>query len=98
MGHLLDALDHAYRVLGFADAADGDEVFRQLVLTRIIEPASKLDNLRALEEAGLVPPSYATVKRRKSGGCLPMRRNRAAAAIRRLRRACRAWVGQPGAP
>ena len=64
MGHLLDALEHAYRVLGFGDAAGGDEVFRLLVLARIIEPASKIDSLRVLEEAGIAPPSYATLKRR----------------------------------
>jgi hypothetical protein len=64
MGRLLDALDRGYRVLGLDDAAGGDEVFRQLVLARIIEPASKLDSLRVLEEAGVAPPSYATVKRR----------------------------------
>ena len=64
MGHLLDALDRGYRVLGLSDAAGGDEVFRQLVLARLIEPASKLDSLRVLEEAGVAPPSYATVKRR----------------------------------
>jgi hypothetical protein len=39
-------------------------VFRQLVLARIIEPTSKLDSLRVLQEAGVTPPSYATVKRR----------------------------------
>jgi len=39
-------------------------VFRQLVLARIIEPASKIDSLRVLEEAGEGPPSYATLKRR----------------------------------
>ncbi len=64
MGHLLDALDHGYQVLGLDQAAGGDEVFRQLVLARIIEPVSKLDSLRVLGEAGEVPPSYATVKRR----------------------------------
>jgi hypothetical protein len=53
MAHLLDALEHAYRVLGLEDAAGGDEVFRHLVMARIIEPASKLDSLRVLEEAGL---------------------------------------------
>jgi len=63
MGHLADALAHVYRVLGFDHAAGGDEVFRQLVLARIIEPASKLDSLRVLEEAGLAGPSYATLKR-----------------------------------
>jgi hypothetical protein len=64
MGHLLDALGRGYRALGLDGAAGGDEVFRQLVLARIIEPASKLDSIRVLEEAGLAPPSYATVKRR----------------------------------
>jgi hypothetical protein len=39
-------------------------VFRQLVLARIIEPSSKLDSLRVLEEAGVGGPSYATLKRR----------------------------------
>src|ERR1022692_303959 len=63
MGHLTGALEHAYRVLGLQDAAAGDEVFAQLVLARIIEPASKLDSLRLLEEAGLAPASYRTVTR-----------------------------------
>jgi hypothetical protein len=64
MGHLWDAFTHAYQVLGFDQATGGDEVFRQLMLARIIEPASKLDSLRVLEETGVFPPSYATVKRR----------------------------------
>jgi len=64
MGYLLDALSRAYDVLGFGRAAGGDEVFRQLVLARIIEPTSKLDAPRVLEEAGLAPPSYATLNRR----------------------------------
>ncbi len=45
MGHLWDALGRAYLVLG-------DELFGQLVLARIIEPTSKLDPLRVLEEVG----------------------------------------------
>lgn len=64
MGHLWDALSRAYDVLGFDAAADGDEVFRCLVLARIIEPTSKLDSLRVLDEAGIHPPSYPTVNRR----------------------------------
>ena len=64
MGVLLDALARGYEVLGLGRAAGRDEVFRQLVTARIIEPVSKLDSLRVLEEAGVVPPSYATVKRR----------------------------------
>jgi hypothetical protein len=39
-------------------------VFFQLVAARIIEPASKLDSLRVLEEAGVAPASYPTVNRR----------------------------------
>jgi len=64
MRHLLDALDRGYQVLGLDGAASGDDVFRQLVLARIIEPASKLDSLRVLEETGVAPPSCATLKRR----------------------------------
>ena len=64
MGHLLDSLERAYQVLGFADATGGDEVFAQLVLARIIEPVSKLDSARVLEEAGAAAASYRTVTRR----------------------------------
>jgi hypothetical protein len=64
MGHLLDALGRAYRVLGLAGAAGGYDVVLQLVLARIIESASKSGSLRVLEEAGVTPMSYATVKRR----------------------------------
>jgi hypothetical protein len=63
MAHLWDALSQGYDSLGFAQVG-GDEVFRQLVLARIIEPTSKLDSLRVLDEAGVVPPSYRTVTRR----------------------------------
>ena len=66
MGVLWDLLDLAFRRLGFAGAI-GDEdtdVFRRLVLARIIEPTSKLDAVRVLEEAGVPAPSYATIKRR----------------------------------
>lgn len=64
MGHLLDGLGRGYHALGFAAATGRDEVFKALVLARIIEPTSKLDSLRVLTEAGMDPPSYRTVKRR----------------------------------
>jgi Transposase DDE domain len=64
MGHLWDALCRAYDALGFDQATGGDEVFRQLVLARIIEPTSKQDSLRVLTETGVEPTSYATLKRR----------------------------------
>ena len=53
--HLWEALSRAYDSLGFEAAAGGDEVFRALVLARIIEPTSKLDSLRVLAEAGIDP-------------------------------------------
>ncbi len=59
-----DALSRGYDVLGFDQAAGGDEVFRQLALARIIEPVSKLDSLRVLEEIGVGAPSCRTVLRR----------------------------------
>jgi len=64
MEHLWEALACAYEVLGFESATEGDEVFRALVLARVIEPTSKLDSLRVLEEAGIDPPSYQTMNRR----------------------------------
>ena len=64
MAHLWDALARGFEVLGFGGASGGDEVFRALVLARIIEPTSKLDSLRVLEEAGIGAPSYRTVMRR----------------------------------
>ena len=63
-GHLLDALERAYRVLGLNDAAGGDDVFGHLVLARIIEPVSKLDSIRVLEETSVAPASYRTIARR----------------------------------
>jgi hypothetical protein len=64
MSHLWDALSRAYDAIGFDAAAGGDEVFRQLVLARIIEPTSKEDALRVLAETGVPAASYRTIKRR----------------------------------
>jgi hypothetical protein len=63
-GHLWDGLCRAYQVLGLDRAAKGDEVFRDLVLARIIEPTSKIDSLRVLAEAGVESVCYRTVERR----------------------------------
>lgn len=62
--HLWDALSAAYEILGFDEAAAGDEVFRQLVLARIIEPTGKADALRVIEETGITAVSYPTLNRR----------------------------------
>ena len=64
MSHLWNAPCVAYRVLGFESVTKGDNVFRDLVLARIIEPTSKADASRVLTEVGVDAASYATVKRR----------------------------------
>ena len=58
---LWDVLSEAYSFLGF-DAV-GDEAFKQLVLARLIEPASKVETIRILEEIGVAAPHISTVKR-----------------------------------
>jgi hypothetical protein len=92
MSHLVDSLERAYRVLGFEDAAGGDEVFGHLVLARIIEPSSKLDSLRVLDEAGVTPASYRT-QTAPAGLCGTAV---AAAAVAGMRRARPPRPGQPG--
>jgi hypothetical protein len=62
----VDALCVAYQVLGFELVTKGDNVFRDLVLSRIIEPTSKVDASRILTEVGVDAASYATVKRCRS--------------------------------
>ncbi len=57
-------MDRGYRVLGLDDAAGGDEVFRHLVLARIIEPSSKLDSCGSWTRPGSRRRRIATVKRR----------------------------------
>ncbi len=78
--HLWEALSRAYDTLGFDRAAGGDEVFRRLVLARIIEPTSKLDSLRVLSEAGIEPPVYRTLTRRLREYATPEWREQLAAA------------------
>jgi hypothetical protein len=39
-------------------------VFRALVLARVVEPVSKLDTIRVLEEIGVSAPGYRTIRRR----------------------------------
>ena len=83
MGHLWDGLSTAYDLLGFTQAADGDEVFRQLVLARIIEPTSKQDSLRVLAEVGVDAVSYPTLNRRLRGYSVDGFRQKLAAACAR---------------
>jgi DDE family transposase len=80
MTHLWEALCTAYRILGFESATKRDNVFRDLVLARMIEPSSKIDAERVLSEVGVAPASYATVKRRLRGYAQPGWRQALAAA------------------
>lgn len=50
---LVDVVRAAWRRLGF-DAID-DEAFFQLVLARLVEPTSKLDSVRVIDELGMRP-------------------------------------------
>jgi len=85
MGPLWDGLCSAYDQLGF-DRAAGDEVFRQLVLARIIEPTSKFDSLRVLGEVGVATVSYPTLNRHLRGWAgEEFRRKLAAACARHAR-------------
>jgi len=58
---LYDVLADEYHKMGFGVL--GDEVFMQLVLARIIEPTSKLDTIRVLDDLGLDAPSNTTIHR-----------------------------------
>ena len=67
---LWQVLTGAYARLGF-DALD-DTAFAQLVLARIVEPTSKVDSLRVLDELGIEHASlrtvFRTLKRAAAGG------------------------------
>ena len=64
MGPLWTCLNLAFDALQLGETAGADDVFRQLVLARIIEPSSKVDMPRVLTEAGIQAVSYSTIKRR----------------------------------
>jgi hypothetical protein len=61
-GLLYDALAGVYASLGFDDAV-GDDVFRDLVIARVVEPTSLLDVDRVLAELGRTSASLSTRKR-----------------------------------
>ncbi len=61
-GLLYDALAGVYASLGFDDAV-GDEVFRDLVIARIVEPTSLLDVDRVLADLGRTCTPLSTRKR-----------------------------------
>jgi hypothetical protein len=58
---LWDVLARAYAELGFDALADN--AFRAMVLARIVEPVSKADTLRVLDEIGVACPTVRTLFR-----------------------------------
>ena len=59
--YLYDQFLSVYQWLHFDQLTD--DVFAQLVIARLIEPTSKLDTIRVLEELGLTPPSKDKIYR-----------------------------------
>lgn len=59
---LWNVLGAAYARLGFDDAV-ADEAFRAMVLARVIEPTSKADTVRVLDEIGAPAPTVKTLFR-----------------------------------
>lgn len=60
----MDCIDACLNELGIAVTTGDDQVFRDLVRARIINPGSKLDSIETLAEVGITSASYATIKRR----------------------------------
>jgi hypothetical protein len=60
-GLLFDLLVGVYSSLGFDELAD--EVFRDLVIARVVEPTSLLDVGRVLTDMGRAAASYSTMQR-----------------------------------
>ncbi|MDF3313792.1 IS1634 family transposase, partial [Rhodococcus sp. T2V] len=58
---LYDMLGFVYDRLGFDVVDDG--VFKDLVIARIVEPTSKVDALRVLDDLGTTTVSYKTIQR-----------------------------------
>lgn len=50
---LIDVVRAVYESLGFSAVAD--EAFFQLVLARLVEPTSKADSIRVIDELGIAP-------------------------------------------
>ncbi|AYA23376.1 IS1634 family transposase [Rhodococcus rhodochrous] len=58
---LYEVLGAVYDRLGFDEV--GDTVFRDLVIARIVEPTSKADSARVLDDLGADTVSYKTIQR-----------------------------------
>jgi hypothetical protein len=84
-GTCLDALEHSYRVLGLKDAAGRDEVFRDLLLARIIEPPGKVDSgPRAPRTRAWAGPAWSQCHVVRRDGLVPERHCSGGAVMRML--------------
>ena len=90
--HLWEVLCTAYGVLGLGRACGEDEVFKLLALAQVIEPVSKLDSIRVLEEIGIA----AVISDNQAPAAGLCNRPVAAAAGGGLRSPCRFGSGDPG--
>ena len=88
MGHLVDALERAYRVLGLEKAAGCDEVFRQLGSSN--RPASPTASASWTRQASRRRPTAPS-----SAACRPTRRSPGGSGCRRPAPGTPAW-GRPG--
>ena len=77
---LWDVLTGAYEFLGLDEATGGDEAFKQMVLARLIEPASKEQAPAVLSELGISAVSRASLFRSLARCIERDRRERIAAA------------------
>ncbi len=59
--YLLDQLEQYYDAIGFN--AIGDQIFKDVVLARLVEPVSKVDTVRVLNELGVNAPTVDTIYR-----------------------------------
>lgn len=60
---LIGVLEHAWTALGLDEAVDGDEGFRQMVAARLVEPTSKEQVARVLDEIGIQALTVRTLFR-----------------------------------
>lgn len=79
--HLWNALCRAYNDMGFDEATGDDQVVRDIVLARVVDPTGQMDPLRVLADAGIPQVACDVIRRRM----LALTRRRA---LRSLSAAC----------
>jgi len=93
--HLWEALSGVCDRLGLDVVTGQDEVFKALVLARVIEPVSKLDTILVLAEIGVDPPGYRTIFRRLKRYASDEFSDRLTVAFTKHASSPRWWPGRP---